>query len=68
MRFLLKAVTRVPLAVLYALGTFIYVILFHVVRWRRDQVESDIARAFPRRRPPSARASCSSRTAISRTS
>ena len=32
---------------LYALGTFIYVIVFHVVRWRRDQVDSDIARAFP---------------------
>ena len=47
MRFLLKALTRVPLPVLYALGTCIYVIVFHVVRWRRDQVESDIARAFP---------------------
>jgi len=47
MRFLLKAVTRMPLGVLYAVGTFIYVILFHGVRWRRDQVQSDIARAFP---------------------
>lgn len=47
MRFLLKAFTRVPLPVLYALGTLIYLFAFHVVRWRRDQVESDIARAFP---------------------
>lgn len=51
MRFLLKAITRVPLPVLYALGTFIYVIIFHVARWRRDQVESDIARAFPEKDP-----------------
>ena len=49
MRFLLKALTRVPLPVLYAVGTLIYVVLFHAVRWRRDQVESDIARAFPER-------------------
>ncbi len=47
MRFLLKALTRVPLPVLYAVGTVIYVVLFHLVRWRREQVESDIARAFP---------------------
>jgi len=51
MRFLLKAVTRVPLPVLYAVGTFIYVFLFHVFRWRRDQVEGDIARAFPEKGP-----------------
>ena len=51
MRFLLKAVTRVPLPVLYAVGTFVYVVLFHVFRWRRDQVESDIARAFPEKEP-----------------
>ena len=51
MRFLLKALTRMPLPVLYAVGTFIYVVLFHLVRWRRDQVESDIARAFPDKSP-----------------
>jgi len=51
MRFLLKAVTRVPLPVLYALGTFIYVVLFYVFRWRREQVASDIARAFPEKTP-----------------
>jgi hypothetical protein len=68
MRYLLKAVTRVPLPVLYAVGTFIYVVLFHVFRWRREQVASDIARAFPEKGPTSARASCSSRTATSRTS
>jgi len=38
MRFLLKALTRVPLPVLYAVGTLIYFVLFHLVRWRREQV------------------------------
>jgi KDO2-lipid IV(A) lauroyltransferase len=38
MRFLLKGLTRVPLPVLYALGTFIYFVMFDVFRWRRDQV------------------------------
>jgi KDO2-lipid IV(A) lauroyltransferase len=51
MRLLLKAVTRVPLPVLYAVGTFLYVVLFYLFRWRRDQVESDIARAFPEKGP-----------------
>jgi KDO2-lipid IV(A) lauroyltransferase len=47
MRFLLKGLTRVPLPVLYALGTLIYFVMFDVFRWRREQVDSDIARAFP---------------------
>jgi len=47
MRFLLRGLTRVPLPVLYALGTFIYFVMFDVFRWRRDQVAGDIARAFP---------------------
>ena len=51
MRFLLKALTRVPLPVLYAVGTLIYFVLFHLMRWRREQVESDIQRAFPEKSP-----------------
>ena len=51
MRFLLKALTRVPLPVLYAVGTLICFVLFHLVRWRREQVESDIQRAFPEKSP-----------------
>jgi KDO2-lipid IV(A) lauroyltransferase len=47
MRFLLKGLTRVPLPVLYALGTLTYFVMFDVFRWRRDQVAGDIARAFP---------------------
>ena len=47
MRFLLQALTRTPLPVLYAGGWVLHVIVFHIVRWRRDQVASDIALAFP---------------------
>ena len=47
MRLLLTTLTRIPLGSLYAAGWFIYIIVFHVVRWRRDQVDGDVARAFP---------------------
>ena len=43
----LKSLTRVPLPLLYAVGWFIYFIVFYIVRWRRDQVANDIALAFP---------------------
>jgi len=49
MQRLLSALTRVPLAALYAAGWFIYAVAFHVVRWRRDQVAGDVDRAFPER-------------------
>ncbi|HET7097004.1 MAG TPA: lysophospholipid acyltransferase family protein [Casimicrobiaceae bacterium] len=49
MRLLLWALTRTPLAVLYAYGRLIDFFLFHVFRWRRDQVVGDIALAFPDR-------------------
>jgi len=51
MRLVLTALTRVPLPVLYAVGWFLYGVTFHIVRWRRDQVEGDVARAFPERTP-----------------
>ena len=47
MRFVLKWLTRVPLPLLYAAGLSLYFIVFHVARWRREQVANDIARAFP---------------------
>jgi Kdo2-lipid IVA lauroyltransferase/acyltransferase len=43
----LKALTRVPLGLLYGVGWLIHVIVFHLLRWRRDQVDADVARAFP---------------------
>ena len=51
MRMLLKALTRVPLPVLYAVGWCAYVIGFHVLRWRRAQVDRDLATCFPERSP-----------------
>jgi KDO2-lipid IV(A) lauroyltransferase len=49
MRFLLKALTRVPLPLLYGVGRIIDLVVFHVLRWRRDQVDNDVALAFPDR-------------------
>lgn len=47
MRILLSALTRVRLGSLYAAGWCIYVVVYYVARWRRDQVAGDVARAFP---------------------
>jgi KDO2-lipid IV(A) lauroyltransferase len=47
MRLLLSALTRVPLALLYPGAWLIFAIVYYVVRWRRDQVAGDVARAFP---------------------
>ena len=47
MRLLFWALTRTPLGVLYGYGRLIDFFLFHVFRWRRDQVVGDVALAFP---------------------
>lgn len=47
MQHVLQALTRAPLGLLYAIAWCVHVVVFHLVRWRRDQVENDIARAFP---------------------
>ncbi len=47
MRFFLKALTKLPLPILYGLGYIAYCIVFHVMRWRRDRAEADVASAFP---------------------
>lgn len=51
MRFFLKALTRIPLPILHAMGTAAYLFFFHVLRWRRDYAEADVARAFPEKSP-----------------
>jgi len=51
MRFLLKALTHIPLPILYGFGFLAYVIAFHVMRWRRDRAEFDVANAFPEKSP-----------------
>jgi KDO2-lipid IV(A) lauroyltransferase len=47
MRFFLKALTYIPLPILYVVGYVAYFIAFHIMRWRRDRAERDIANAFP---------------------
>lgn len=47
MRFFLKALTHIPLPILYGCGFLAYVVVFYVMRWRRDRAEADVANAFP---------------------
>lgn len=47
MRFFFKALTFIPLPILYGIGYCAYFILYHVMRWRRDRAERDVANAFP---------------------
>jgi KDO2-lipid IV(A) lauroyltransferase len=49
MRFLFKALTRIPLPLLYPSSGFVFFVTFHLFRWRRDQVARDLAIAFPER-------------------
>jgi len=51
MRLILKALTHIPLPIMHALGTGAFFVLYHVVRWRRDYAEADVARAFPEKSP-----------------
>ena len=47
MQFLLKFLTRLPLAVLHELGRAIFRIAFYVVRWRRPLASANLRNAFP---------------------
>ena len=47
MQSILKALTRVPLPLLYPLAWSIYFVAFRLLRWRRDRAEADVAEAFP---------------------
>ena len=42
MRYLLAALTRIPLPLLYSGSWFVYFLAFHVLRWRRAQVDRDL--------------------------
>jgi Kdo2-lipid IVA lauroyltransferase/acyltransferase len=47
MVFLLRSLGRLPLASLYRVARLMYFVTFHLVRWRRDIAERNIARSFP---------------------
>ncbi len=49
MRWMLDALTRLPLPALYAIGRGVRFIAFHIVRWRRAIAMENIAGAFPER-------------------
>ncbi len=51
MQFILKALTRIPLPILYGIGNGMYFVAYHVMRWRRDRAAADIANAFPEKSP-----------------
>lgn len=51
MRAVLKALTHLPLPVMYAVSYVVFFIVFHLMRWRRDRAKDDIANAFPEMSP-----------------
>lgn len=51
MRVVLKALTHLPLPIMYAVGYFVFFIVFYLARWRRDRAKDDIANAFPEMSP-----------------
>lgn len=51
MHTILKALTHLPLSLLYGCGWVLYAVSFHVLRWRREQVERDIAISLAERGP-----------------
>jgi KDO2-lipid IV(A) lauroyltransferase len=51
MILLLKALTRIPLPVLHGIARAVAFVAFHVLHWRREFVERDVANAFPERSP-----------------
>lgn len=47
MQAVLKALTRIPLWLMHGIAPLIDGVAFHVMRWRRDRAERDVANAFP---------------------
>ncbi len=47
MRYILKFLTRLPLPLLYMLGSFTYFVAFHVLRWHRELAARNLANSFP---------------------
>jgi KDO2-lipid IV(A) lauroyltransferase len=45
--FLVRLLSRVPLCLLYALASMVYVLAFHVTRYRHHVIEAQIDKVFP---------------------
>lgn len=51
MQYVLKFLTRLPLPMLYGLGSFAYFVAYHVMRWHRELAARNLANAFPEKSP-----------------
>jgi len=51
MQYVLKFLTRLPLPMLYALGSFAYFVAYHVMRWHRALAARNLGNAFPEKSP-----------------
>jgi len=51
MQYVLKFLTRLPLPMLYVLGSFAYFVAYHVMRWHRELAARNLANAFPEKSP-----------------
>ena len=51
MQYVLKFLTRLPLPLLYGLGSFAYFVAYHVMRWHRELAARNLANAFPEKSP-----------------
>ena len=49
MYFLLRALAALPLPLLYVFSAILSFVAFDLVRWRREQIDRDLALAFPER-------------------
>ncbi len=47
----LKAMTYLPLWMLYIIGDVLFFLAFYIVRWRRDIAENNLQRSFPEKSP-----------------
>jgi KDO2-lipid IV(A) lauroyltransferase len=51
MVFILRSIGRLPLWALYGFASFLYFVTFHLLRWRRDLAERNLAHSFPEKTP-----------------
>lgn len=47
--WLLKGVSRLPFPVLYGLSSFLYLVIYYGIRYRKKVVRQNLARAFPQK-------------------
>ena len=58
LRFFFKLMSRLPFSVLYVMSGGIYVLLYHVARYRRKIVRKNLTECFPEKDLPDAFHQC----------